>query len=83
MRLNQWKKCKKNLDDTELTRNEDYNGNKTLKTTKPEKKNCYRNKKKKKIVIDIIPRDLDFLFHPEKDHFEPKRTVSAINKNYI
>ena len=36
--MNQWKKCKKNLDDIELTRNEDYNGNKTLKTTKPDKK---------------------------------------------
>ena len=82
MRLNQWKKCKKNLDDTELTRNEDYNGNKTLKTTKPDKKTVTEIRKKK-IVIDIIPRDLDFLFHPEKDHFEPKRTVSAINKNYI
>ena len=28
-------------------------------------------------------KDLDFTFDPEKDHYEPKKTVSAFNNNYI
>ena len=26
---------------------------------------------------------MDFTFDPEKDHYEPKNTVSAFNNNYI
>ena len=33
MHQNQWKKSEKDLDDTESTRNEDYDDDKTLKTT--------------------------------------------------
>ena len=32
---------------------------------------------------DKILRDLDFIFDPKKDHYEPKKTVSAFNNNYI
>ena len=32
---------------------------------------------------DKILRDLDFLFDPEKGHYEPKITVSALSNNYI
>ena len=30
---------------------------------------------------DKILRDLEFIFHPEKDHYEPKKTASALNNN--
>ena len=26
---------------------------------------------------------MDFTFDPEKDHYEPKKTVDAFNNNYI
>ena len=32
---------------------------------------------------DKILRDLRFLFDTEKDHYEPKKTASAFNNNYI
>ena len=32
---------------------------------------------------DIIFRDLRFLLDPEKDHYEPVKTVPAFNNNYI
>ena len=32
---------------------------------------------------DKILRDMDFTFNPEKDHYEPKETVSDFNNNYI
>ena len=32
---------------------------------------------------DIILRDLDLIFDPGKDHYEPKKTVNAINNNYV
>ena len=32
---------------------------------------------------DKVLRDLGFLFNPEKDHYEPKKTVSTFNNNYI
>ena len=32
---------------------------------------------------DKILRDSDFIFDPEKDHYEPKKTVRAFNNNYI
>ena len=32
---------------------------------------------------DKILRDLDFIFDPEKDHYEPKKTVSTFNNKYI
>ena len=32
---------------------------------------------------DKILGDLDFIFDPEKDHYKPKKTVSAFNNNYI
>ena len=32
---------------------------------------------------DKILRDLYFTFDPEKDHYEPKKTVDAFNNNYI
>ena len=28
-------------------------------------------------------KDLDFIFDPEKDHYEPKKTVNVFNDNYI
>ena len=37
-----------------------------------------------KIVIKAKHlRDLDFIFNPEKDHYEPKKTASTFNNNYI
>ena len=33
--------------------------------------------------VDKMLRDLDFIFDPEKDYYEPKKTVSAFNNNYI
>ena len=32
---------------------------------------------------DKILRDLDFTFDPENDHYEPKKSVSVFNNNYI
>ena len=32
---------------------------------------------------DEILIDLDFAFAPEKDHYEPKKTVNLFNNNYI
>ena len=42
-----------------------------------------REKRKENHDEDKILRDLDFIFDPEKDHFDPKKTVSAFNNNYI
>ena len=32
---------------------------------------------------DKILRDLNFIFDPEKDHYEPEKTVSTFNNKYI
>ena len=84
------KESEKNFDDTESTKNKDYNADEILKTTKsdPTKK----KKKDKSITRKIreencdekkILRDLRFLLDLEKDHYEPKKTVTAFNNDYI
>ena len=42
-----------------------------------------REIRKENLDEDKILGDLDFIFDPEKDHHEPKKTVSAFNNNYI
>ena len=42
-----------------------------------------REIRKENFDEDKILRDLDFTFDPEKDHYEPKKTVRAFNNNYI
>ena len=42
-----------------------------------------REIRKKNHDKDKILRDLDFIFDPEKDPYEPKKTVIAFNKKYI
>ena len=32
---------------------------------------------------DKILRDFDFIFDPEKHHYEPKKTAGAYNNSYI
>ena len=73
------KKSEKNLDDTKSTRNEDYDADKALKTTKINK--TIREIRKENRDEDKILRDLDFTYDPEKDHYEPKKTVSVGDKD--
>ena len=66
----------------------DYDADKILtrKTTMFDLKKInktMRNIRKKNCDKDIILRDLDFIFYPEKDYYEPKKTVSAFNNYYI
>lgn len=42
------------------------------------KKEKYQEHKKRKFEANKILRDLDFIFDPEKDHYEPKKTVLLI-----
>ena len=42
-----------------------------------------REIRKENLDEDKILRHLDFIFDPEKDHYELKKTVSAFNNNYI
>ena len=42
-----------------------------------------RNIRKENHDEDKILRNLDFIFDPEKNHYEPKTTVNAFNNNYI
>ena len=91
------KKSEKNFDATESTRNEDYDADEILKTTKPDPtktktetksktrkdKSIIRKIREENLDKDKIIRDLDFIFNPEKDHYEPKKTASAFNNNYI
>ena len=57
----------------------DYDADKALKTAKINKN---MTEIKENCDEDKILRDLDFTFDPEKDHYEPKKTVSAFNNNY-
>ena len=80
------KESKKNSDDTESTRNEDYDADEILKTTWPDPtkiNKTIREIRKENCDKDKIFRDLRFLFDPEKDHHKPVKTVSAFNNNYI
>ena len=59
------------LNASESVRNEDCDADEMLDPTKSYKtirgirnKNCHKN---------LILRDLDFTFDPEKDHYEPKK----------
>ena len=61
------------LNASESVRNEDYDADEMLDPTKSYKtirdirnKNCHKN---------LILRDLDFTFDPEKDHYEPKKLL--------
>ena len=80
------KMYERNLDDTESTRYEDYDADKTLKAimSDPTKinKTIREIRKENRDKVKIL-RDLDFALDPEKDHHEPKITVSAFNNNYI
>ena len=74
------------MDDTESTRNEDNDADKTLKTTMPDStkiNKTIREIRKENHDEDKILRDLDFTFDREKDHYKPKKTVGAFNNNYI
>ena len=74
------------MDDTESTRNEGNDADKTLKATMPDPTNInktIREIRKENHDEDKILRDLDFSFDPEKDHYKPKKTISAFNNNYI
>ena len=73
------KKSEKNLVKSQLSRNGDYDADKALKTAKINKN---MTEIKENCDEDKILRDLDFTFDPEKDHYEPKKTVSAFNNNY-
>ena len=42
-----------------------------------------REIRKENLDEDKILRHLDFIFDPEKHHYELKKTVSAFNNNYI
>ena len=75
------KKIEKNLDDTKSARNEYFDTDKALKATKINK--TIREIRKENRDEEKILRDLDFTFDPEKDHYGPKKTVSAFNNNYI
>ena len=69
------------LNELKLIANEDYDADKALKTTKINKTITQRrigNRDEDKML-----RDLDFTFYPEKDHYEPKKTVSPFNNKYI
>ena len=61
----------------ESTKNEDHDADATSINT------TIREIRKENRDEDRIPRDLDFIFNPEKDNYEPKKTVSAFNDNYI
>ena len=74
------------MDDKESIRKEDYDAHKTVKTTMPDPtkiNKTIREIRKENFDEDKILRDLDFTFDPEKDHYEPKKTVRAFNNNYI
>ena len=80
------KESEKNFDDTESTRNKDYDADKILKTAMPDQtkiNKTIREIRKENRDEDKMFRDLRFLLDPEKDHYEPKKSVSAFNNNYI
>ena len=65
------KESKNNFDDTESTRNEDYDADEILKTTMPDPtkiNKTIREIRKENCNEDKIFRDLRFLLDPEKDH---------------
>ena len=42
------------------------------------KKEKYQEHKKRKFEANKILRDLDFIFDPEKDHYEPKKVLMTL-----
>ena len=61
---------------------------KPIKETFEDIKSSFKSKKKTEIRKenrdeDKILRDLEFIFDPEKDHYEPKKIVSDFNNNFI
>ena len=63
---------------------------KPIKETFEDIKSSFKSKKKTLSEIrkenrdeDKILRDLEFIFDPEKDHYEPKKIVSDFNNNFI
>ena len=53
----------------------------TLNKSEPTK--TRREMRKENHNKDKIHNDLDFIFDPEKDHYEPKKTVNTFNNNCI
>ena len=80
------KESEKNFDDTELTRNEDYDADEILKVTMPDPtkiNKTIREIRKENYDEDKKLRGLRFLLDPEKDHHKPVKSVIAFNNNYI
>ena len=73
------KKSEKDVDDR--LKNEDYDADNALKTAEINK--TIREIRKENRDEDKIHRDLHFTFDPEKDYYEPKKSVRAFNNNYI
>ena len=74
------------MDGKESIRKADYDAHKTVKATMPDPTKINKTIteiRKENFDEDKILIDLDFTFDPEKDHYEPKKTVRAFNNNYI
>ena len=72
------------MNDTESTRNKDYDADKTLKISLPNLRKInktIRETRNENRDEDEILRGLDLTFYPEKDDL--KKCVSAFNNNYI
>ena len=84
LRIESVKESEKNFDDTESTRNDDYDADEILKTTKPDPTKINLLEIGKENYDKTKLRDLRFLLDPEKDHYNKAvKTVSAFNNNYI
>ena len=75
-------KSEKGFAGTESTRNKDYDTDEILETIKTDK-SIIRKIREENRNEDQILRDLRFFLDAEKDHYEPNKTVSAFDNNYI